>query len=697
MDKRHAETLLQTMVGSAEAHFRPGQWQAVDALVNQQQRLMVVQRTGWGKSAVYFVSTAILRQRGAGPTLIVSPLLALMRNQVQAAERLGIRAISINSANTEAWDGLLDDLHGDRVDALLISPERFSNPQFADTVLPHMLDRIGLFVVDEAHCISDWGHDFRPDYRMLVHIIQQLPPTTPVLGTTATANDRVLADIQAQLGNVQILRGPLMRESLLLQNLHLPDQISRLAWLAEHIPHLPHSGIVYVLTKRDAEQVSQWLNRNHIAALPYYSGVQGHGFTESNSYRLYLEDQLIHNKIKVLVATSALGMGYDKPDLGFVIHYQAPGSVISYYQQVGRAGRALEQAYGILFHGAEDEAIHHYFRQQAFPSPQEVETILEMLHQHGATTTRGLMRHGNLGWGAVEKALKYLSVQKPAPVTREGSQWQLSGHPFNMDHAHIDYLTSQRELEWQEMQRYVQSPTCLMRFLRNALDDPDASNCGRCAVCRGQAIVPTRWSAAQAAAARTVMQSDPITWEPRKQTEKGAFVLTKLATHLPKAQQAQVGRALCRWQQAEWGQLAAQGYKKGHFAEALVQAMAHMIQQWNPQPAPTWVTCVPSSRMPTRVPDLALRLAQQLKLPFATCVSQSRPNARQKTMRNSFYQCRNLDGVFALGSIPHNGPVLLVDDFVDSRWTFTVVAALLAQGGVPLIYPTAMISLEQTL
>ncbi|MEG3639465.1 RecQ family ATP-dependent DNA helicase [Magnetococcus sp. PR-3] len=696
MHRDEAEKLLQTMVGSDQACFRPDQWEAVDALVNHQKRLMVVQRTGWGKSAVYFLSTAILRQQGAGLTIIVSPLLALMRNQVHAAKRLGITATSINSANSDDWESIIEEILANRIDALLISPERFSNPKFMDTVLARILDHIGMFVVDEAHCISDWGHDFRPDYRLLVHIIQQMPASTPILGTTATANNRVLQDIQAQLGDVEILRGTLIRESLLLQNLHLPDQTSRMAWLAQHIPNLPHSGIVYVLTKRDADQVSTWLNDHGIQALPYYSGVMGPGFATSNDYRLYLEDQLISNQIKVLVATSALGMGYDKPDLGFVIHYQAPGSVISYYQQVGRAGRALEQAYGILFHGVEDEAIHRHFRSQAFPQEHEVESILHILKTHEGATLKEIMRHGNLGWGQVEKVLKFLSVQKPAPVMREGRTWQVTDHPFTMDHAHIEYLTQQREQEWQEVQAYIESQTCLMRFLRNALDDPDASNCGQCAVCRGQSIVPTSWEAGQAEAARTLLQQSHIPFEPRKQTDTGAFKVENIPYRIPKKQQAQPGRVLCRWQDAGWGMLAAQGYKKRRFADELVEAMAQMIEQWQPNPAPTWVSCVPSSRIMDRVPDLCLRLSQRLALPFDPCVEQIQNNARQKQMQNTFHQCQNLDGVFKVGRIQHQGPVLLIDDYVDSRWTLTVVTALLAQAGVETIYPAALFTLDNT-
>ncbi len=344
MNRNKAEELLRQSINNPSSEFRKGQWDAIDAVVNQRKRLLVVQRTGWGKSSVYFISTRILRDCEAGSTLIVSPLLALMRNQIDAAEKLKINAVTINSTNQYEWQNLQQQILDNSVDAVLISPERLSNPDFVQNILLPVADRIGLLVVDEAHCISDWGHDFRPDYRRLVNVLQHMPPNMPILATTAIANNRVVADIQNQLGEIEVSRGSLIRSSLALQNIRLPDQAGRLAWLSHNVPNLPGTGIIYTLTKRDAEQVTGWLRQNGIDAHAYYSGVVHPDFEDSNLFRQHLE-----NRIKVLVATTALGMGYDKPDLSFVIHYQAPGSIVSYYQQVGRAGRGLEHAVGFFF------------------------------------------------------------------------------------------------------------------------------------------------------------------------------------------------------------------------------------------------------------------------------------------------------------------------------------------------------------
>ncbi|MDN4708123.1 RecQ family ATP-dependent DNA helicase [Vibrio parahaemolyticus] len=426
MDKQAAEQLLKTAIDDQGAQFRDGQWEAIDALVNHNQKLLVVQRTGWGKSSVYFISTRIFRDRGQGPTIIVSPLLALMRNQIESAQRLGIKAVTMNSTNTADWEKVTQDILADKVDCLLISPERLANDQFVETVLRPTSDRISLMVVDEAHCISDWGHDFRPDYRRIVNILKLLPKNTPVLGTTATANDRVVDDIQTQLGDIEIQRGPLIRESLALQNIVLPDQPSRLAWLAQTIPTLANTGIVYVLTQRDAEIVSRWLNQCGIEAQPYYSGVthpdfiNDRGKLDTDAYREHLEQQLLNDQLKVLVATTALGMGYDKPNLGFVIHFQAPGSIVAFYQQVGRAGRGIDSAVGVLMSGEEDARIHEFFRKTAFPTEANVKRILKALEPVEYLTPEGLEKEANLPQGRIEHVLKFLAAEYPAPVGNNG-------------------------------------------------------------------------------------------------------------------------------------------------------------------------------------------------------------------------------------------------------------------------------------
>jgi len=693
MNKQEAQELLKIAVNDADAQFRAGQWEAIDALVNHRQKMLVVQRTGWGKSSVYFISTRILRDRGAGPTVIISPLLALMRNQVEAAERLGIRAVTINSTNNEEWDAIYQRILADEIDAVLISPERLSNQAFMDRLLLPIADRIGLMVVDEAHCISDWGHDFRPDYRRLVNILRQMPPNTPVLGTTATANNRVIQDVQDQMGNITVQRGPLVRDSLCLQTMRLPDQASRLAWLTQYIPGLPGTGIVYVLTKRDAEQVSIWLNEQGIVASAYHGSIEHDDFEDSNRYRQHLESLLLNNQIKALVATTALGMGYDKPDLGFVIHYQAPGSVVAYYQQVGRAGRAIERAYGVLLSGNEDDDIHEFFRRSAFPPERHVNAILNALEASDGLSTYGLQEQLNMRLGQINKVLKLLSVENPAPVIKQGPKWFRTPVPFQMDHDRIEHLTHQREQEWRELNGYIDSTTCLMAYLRDALDDPESEDCGQCAVCMGSPVVPEAVDRNLTILAKQFLRHAEIPIKPKIQVASGAFLKYGFRGNLRPELRAAEGRVLSRWGDSGWGGWVKDDKHSGHFRDELVEAIAQMYEnRWQPAPAPQWVTCVPSRNHPSLVPDLAHRLAGRLQLPFVDAIHKVRDNESQKNQQNRFHQCSNLDGAFDLiDDIPATA-VLLVDDVIDSGWTLTVLAALLRKAGSGPVYPVALAS-----
>lgn len=686
-----ARELLRIAVGNSQASFRPGQWEAIDGLVNGRRQLLVVERTGWGKSTVYFLATHLLRRRGHGPALLVSPLLSLMRNQLQAAEKLGIRALTINSTNRREWPALEAKVRSDEADILLVSPERLSNERFVEEVLRPVAGRISMLIVDEAHCISDWGHDFRPDYRRIVSVLQMMPPNLPVLGTTATANNRVVRDIRTQITSMGIQRGPLMRESLLLQTMQLPSEAERLAWLAEHVPRLPGTGIIYVLTKRHARRVAEWLTTQGIRARPYYSNVTSSKFPDSVAYREHLENLLLRNELKVLVATTALGMGYDKPDLGFVIHYQAPGSIVAYYQQVGRAGRAIDKAYGILITGTEDERIHEYFRRSAFPKAEWVAQILGALERADGLTARDLEKLVNLRSSQLSQVLKYLSVERPAPVIRQHRHWYRTPVPYRMDVENIARLTRQKEQEWKETQQYISTRTCLMQFLADALDDAEPERCGNCASCIGRPVIPSTYDPKLAEAAARFLRRAHIELFCKRQTAAGAFQNYGFGSNIPMELRAETGRVLSQWEDRGWGNIVATGKHNNRFSDDLVDAAAKLIRwRWKPVPQPAWITCVPSRKHPTLVPEYARRLAQALGLPFRPVVRKIRSNQPQKLQENRYHQCRNLDGVFGISGAVDPLPVLLVDDVVDSAWTMTVVAALLLQAGSGPVLPFAL-------
>src|SRR4051794_5416560 len=476
-----ADELLRLLAGP-DATFREHQREAIEDLVVDRRRVLCVQRTGWGKSAVYFIATKLLREAGEGPTLLISPLLALMRNQIEAAERLGLRAHTINSTQRDDWDAGRDMLDPDQGDPLVVSPEGLNNRRFRDTMLPLFAERVGLLVIDEAHCVSDWGHDFRPDYRRIREALERLRPDAAVLCTTATANDRVVADVVEQLSagsrsELRTYRGELARSSLRLEVVSLPSQAERLAWLARWLPEFPGSGIVYCLTKRDTEAVAEWLKGKGISALAYS------GETD-DAVRIEAERRLLANDVKAVVATSALGMGYDKPDLGFVVHYQAPSSAIAYYQQVGRAGRALLEAHAVLLRGLEDRDIQDWFIATAFPPREKAEAVVELIANAGRPVRLGdLAAAVNLGQGRISAMLKVLDVE--GAVVQEGSGWVRTGEPWVYDERRYDQVTALRRREQDAMERYGEDGVCLMRTLQAELDDPRAEDCGRCAACAG--------------------------------------------------------------------------------------------------------------------------------------------------------------------------------------------------------------------
>lgn len=469
-----------------------------------------------------------------------------MRNQIKAAEAIGIRAATINSSNRDDWEVIQKQVLGDDVDILLISPERLANDDFRENILIPIAEHIGLFAVDEAHCISDWGHDFRPDYRRIVRVLQALPPNIPVLATTATANNRVVSDVAAQLGDLLIERGPLVRKSLRLQNIRLPSPAARMAWLAENLPQMPGSGIIYTLTIRDAERVAEWLRRNDVDARAYHSGVED---------REALEERLLNNQIKALIATVALGMGFDKPDLGFVIHYQRPGSVVHYYQQVGRAGRAMDEAYGILLSGHEDDDIIDFFIRNAFPPQTHVDLLLNALNQaESGLSVPMLQKEINLRKGAIEKTLKFLSVESPSPVIKDGPRWFALPTDYELNHEVIEQLCALRRSEQQEMQDYMRTESCLMQFLSRALDDPNAEPCGRCANCTGTPLLPEDVSPELANGAGIFLRRSHRPIKPRKRWPlKDALAKYGFSGSISKDLISEEGRALSQWGDAGWG------------------------------------------------------------------------------------------------------------------------------------------------
>ncbi len=720
------EPALDSMRGQAEACLRvlagPGtrlrddQWTAIRALVADHVRALVVQRTGWGKSAVYFAATALLRARGAGPSVIVSPLLALMRNQIAAAERAGIRARTVNSVNVEQWDQVYAEVAAGQVDVLLVSPERLNNPGFRDLILPKLIATTGLLVVDEAHCISDWGHDFRPDYRRLRTLLTGLPPGVPVLATTATSNERVSRDVAEQLaagydGETMVLRGSLDRDSLHLAVVRLPSAQQRLGWLAEHLDELPGSGIVYALTVATAREAASFLRerRSNVAS---YTG------QDDPAERQAAEDALLAGKLKALVATSALGMGFDKPDLGFVVHLGAPQSPIAYYQQVGRAGRAVDHADVVLLPGREDADIWAYFGSLAFPPEPVVRHTLSVLAESGrALSTAAIEARVDLSHTRLEMMLKVLDVD--GAVRRVAGGWTTTGQPWVYDSDRYARVAAERSSEQRAMLGYITTTGCRMEYLRRQLDDPAAAPCGRCDNCTDR-----RWSDAvtdtAATAARDHLLQPGIEIQPRKlwptgMRELGIDVGGKISAEVS----AEPGRALGRLTDLGWGprlrgllygELAGGESTRSPLADGtdpggavpdgpvpddVLAAVVKVLAAWNWPQRPAAVIALPSGTRPHLVASLARQLARIGRIPFLGTLEYT-GKAGPARQHNSAQRLAVLWNAFVVpeairaGLARVTGPVLLVDDMIETGWTVTVASMRLRQAGASAVLPLVL-------
>lgn len=821
--RERAQELLRQLAGP-HAQLREDQWQAIDALVNRRRRVLLVQRTGWGKSAVYFLATALLRERGAvpaagspataatsgdwndepwpeeppddgdgyadlgyepaddqyeppdydetsvpqapedlaagwaesrsgaaprpawnaaarnkvGPTVIVSPLLALIRNQAQAAARLGIRAGEIHSGNVTEWDEVYRALRSGELDVLLVGPERLNNPAFRDDYLPELAASTGLLVIDEAHCISDWGHDFRPDYRRLRTLVAGLGPDVPVLATTATANSRVVDDVAEQLGagrhdspasglaegggaaggaavgggatvsgrdrgtgqaesageaaGTLVLRGALDRESLRLAVVALPSAEARFGWLAEHLDRLPGSGIIYTLTKPAAEELTGFLRAQGHPVAVY------HGGTEP-AERVAAEEDLLANRVKALVATSALGMGFDKPDLGFVVHVGAPSSPISYYQQIGRAGRGVERAEVILLPAAEDRDIWKYFADTSFPPEAIVREVLGALAGSGrAMSTQALLATVNVGSGRLESMLKVLDVDGAVRRVRGG--WESTGQPWHYDAERYARLAAARAAEQQAMIDYLATQGCRMEFLRRQLDDPYAAVCGRCDRCTGQSWdVDVSETARERA--RTELRRPGVVLEPRKLWPTGMKTLgVSLSGRIPAGAGAEPGRVLARLNDVGWGNrlrpMLAPDAPDQPIPDDLVDAVVETLKAWDWKRRPAGVVALPSRSRPRLVESVAGRIAAIGRLPLLGTLDRVADGPSAGASHNSAYRLAGLIDAFAVppevvaGIARAGGPVLLVDDVVATGWTMTVAARLLREAGAPAVLPFAL-------
>ena len=674
MDIREKAYEILFKLYGTKAEFRSGQFEAIEATLSH-KRTLVVQKTGWGKSLVYFLSTKILREQGEGVTLVVSPLLVLMENQLESASRLGLKCDMLNYTTKDRHSEIIEQLKNDKLDVIFVTPETLFNDEVQKALLEI---RIGLFVVDEAHCISDWGHDFRLKYCNLIKVIKNLPKSVPVLATTATANNRVIEDLKKQLGgDVFVSRGPLTRESLCIKVLYMPDRATRYAWLLKNINNLPGTGIIYCLTRRDCDYVSDFLNKHGISAMPYYSDD-----TKLDVFQEALE-KFQNNEIKAIVATIKLGMGYDKGDIGFIIHYQCPPNIISYYQQIGRAGRNIDKAIAILMYGKEDRQINNYFIETTFPKKADCEKVLEVLRKNDGLKKSQIKFYVNIENREIEKVLMFL--ENEGAIFYDSNKYFASSKNYVYNEEHYNEIKQAKKTEMEQMVALLNTKECYSKFIVNCLDDFSAKNCGKCSNCLGESIFDNNLTVEDVEEALKYVNGLLIKFSPRKQWPNKNYS-DKLAIEYIN----QEGIALCKYGEAGYGELVKKDkYENKQFCDELLGKSVEVLKKLVKENEITALTFVPSLRSDIDK-DFAERLAKRLNLELIDSLQKSEAR-EQKNMKNSAFQCDNAFNSFHIKEgvdLPKN--ILLVDDMVDSKWTFTVCGYRLMENRAEKVFPFAL-------
>jgi ATP-dependent DNA helicase RecQ len=676
--------ILQRAYGP-DATFRDGQWDAIESVLRGDKTL-VVQQTGWGKSVVYFVATKLRREAGHGPTLLISPLLSLARNQIQSARRFGLNAIALNSSDAANRQAHLTAIKQNQVDIILITPEQLAQITRFDALLNSMNPGLGAFVIDEAHCISDWGHDFRPDYRRIIDVLKDLAKTIPVLATTATANVRVIEDISKQIGNVRVLRGPLSRKSLQIQILPSADPAHRLAWLGKHVSSIPGTGLIYCLTGRDCTQVANWLRKMGIDARAYTGRMD-------TAERESLESGLLQNAFKCLVSTVALGMGFDKPDLGFVIHYQRPGNLVAYYQQIGRAGRNIENAYAVLLNGDDDDRIQEYFIQSAFPTTKEMTKVVEVIEaSENGVTKEQILSMVNMSDRRIENCIRYLMVEKTIKEESDRS-FTRTIHQWLPNTEHAAAISALRRKELARMHDYTSDQGCSMQFIATELDDENPQPCGRCSNCLATKFFSEDINDVDAKEASVFLSRTSLSIQPR--IEWPALTFGNYTKSIPLESRFNPGLAMALSHDRNGMQVVHDKEVNQTFDEQLVKAAASQLKVWmGAKIRNKCIVPVPSLRSPNLVPELARDLAAMLGIDLYDLIVKKIPGKRQKQLRNNFLLCKNALDSF---DVPWNCSgldIILVDDFVDSKWTLTVCAYLLLKEGAASVTPYVLADLK---
>ena len=660
MDRTAAERQLKAVFGFDT--FYDEQWATIERLLKG-ERILLIEKTGFGKSLCYQFPAIIF----GAVTVIFSPLLALMRDQVNKLNSFGIAAQCINSEQSaEQNTDILQQAIDGKLKILYIAPERQENDIWLEKVREIKLSMV---VVDEAHCISVWGHDFRPAFRRIISLVKLLPRDLPVLATTATATQRVEHDIMGQMGaGLHIIRGNLLRGNFLLYVIKVNSDEEKMAWLAEYSDKLEGTGILYTGTRSDAETWSRWLEFMGISSVSYHAGLDP-------ASRIEVEQGLMSNRWKIIVSTNALGMGIDKPDIRFVIHTQIPQSPLHYYQEIGRAGRDSKPAKIILLYGPDDTALPLSFIESAKPAISKYERVTESI-KNELLSEKEIVKKVDIKLNQFRVIKADLLEQL---IIREVKNGRIKKYEYifgapSLNTQRFEELRTAKKADLKHMINYVDTPTSRMKYLCDFLGDVtdrDFTNCDNTGLEKLTILLTSEWK-------------HKIN-EFRENYFPELLVESRLSKNLVNGVAASyygvstVGQAIhrCKYDGG------------GDFPEYLLQLTIMAFRKRFGGEHFDLLVYVPPTKSGSLVRNFAMKLSAALKIPVSHGLIKTRQTAEQKMFENSYSKKDNVSAAFSYEN-PAEVPgkhILLFDDIFDSGATLKEIGKLFSKLDAAIIAP----------
>lgn len=659
MTRYEAEEKLKKIFGFEK--FYDTQWDTIEKILKG-KRVLLIEKTGFGKSLCYQFPAIHFE----GTTVIFSPLIALMRDQVKKLNNLGISAKHINSEQSqEENEQIIEDAIKGKFKILYIAPERQENIRWIEAAREIKLSMV---VIDEAHCVSVWGHDFRPSFRRIINLVQLLPSSFPVLATTATATKLVEEDIVKQMaGDTTSSRGNLMRENFYLNVIKVKSEDEKLAWMGANLNKIDGNGIIYTGTRINTEIYTKWLNYLGISAIGYNAGL-------ASELRMEIEEGLLSDKWKCIVSTNALGMGIDKPDIRFIIHTQIPASPIHYYQEIGRAGRDGLKTLIILFYSPKDIDLPMVFINGARPSIDNYYKVINILKQEPLGEMQ-IMRNTNLKQTQVRVIKADLLDQK---IIREVQyeknkkyEYQFGASELNIKSFQV--LRNSKLKDLQKMIDYIETNDCRMKFLCDFLGDWSDNKCRKCDNDLNRHIVSeltVEWSNKISAFRDNYFPVLEV--EAKKSSLVNGFASSYYGV-------SNVGEIIhkCKYQQG------------GDFPDYLIKLMLRVFRDKLGNEKFDLILYVPPTESGDLVKNFAMKISAILNIPLSNNLQKVRITDPQKGFQNVLLKKDNVKEAFVYYGADEvkDKSILIIDDIFDSGATIKEIGKLLTKLEVKIVVP----------